>query len=242
MSVTKNKSATSAYLQRQITLRSFFVSALAVLIKDIRCELRARHALSAILLFAVTSTVAVSFTLGAWGSKSAVASALLWLVIYFSAMSGLSRTFVREEEANTAAVLKLSAVPCSVYLGKLAFNFVILIAVEIIAVPLFVLLSGCSIGNWALFSALLVLGSLGLSAGATTTAAMVAKASVKGALFAAVSFPLLIPVLAISIHGTGIAMDLHPVGSAVGDIKLLVYYSGIVITASLMLFKFIWEE
>lgn len=215
-------------------------SVCAVIRKDIQCELRTRHAVTAVLLFAVTSTVAVSFTLGAWGSKGAVASALLWLVIYFSAMSGLSRSFVREVETQTAPTLKLVARPNSVYLGKLLFNFALLLAVETIAVPLFVTFMNCRVDSWGTFTAVLALGSLALSAGSTMTAAMVSRAAVKGALFAVVSFPLLIPVLAVAIHGTGAAMG--STASAASDIRMLIYYSGAVITASLMLFKFVWED
>lgn len=219
---------------------SMLSSIWAVIWKDIQCELRTRHAVTAVLLFAVTSTVAVSFTLGAWGSKSAVASALLWLVIYFSAMSGLSRSFVREVETGTAPTLKLVAHPSSVYLGKLIFNFALLLAVETIAVPLFVTFMNCPVDNWSTFIVVLVLGSLALSAGSTMTAAMVSRAAVKGALFAVVSFPLLIPVLAVAIHGTSAAMGANT--SAASDIRLLIYYCGAVITASLMLFKFVWED
>ncbi|MCE5198934.1 MAG: heme exporter protein CcmB [Armatimonadota bacterium] len=220
-------------------MRYYLRCVLAVLGKDITCELRARHALGAILLFAVTSTIAVSFTLSGWGSKSEVASALLWIVLYFSAMSGLGRSFVHEEEMRTAALLKFSTRPNSVYLGKLAFNWMLLLCVQIVTVPLFVMLMGCRVDHWGAFIALLLVGSFALSAGATMAAAMVARASVKGALFAVISFPLLVPVLASAIHGTGLAMSGH---SAASDIRLLTYYSGTVITASLMLFKFIWED
>lgn len=217
-------------------------AAVAVLIKDARCELRSRQALSAALLFAITSTVAVSFTLGAAGSNSAVASTLLWVVIYFSAMAGLGRSFIHEEETQTASLLRLSAPAESVYLGKLAFNFLTLVALELVTVPLFVILLDCHIARMGMFIALLFVGSLALSAGATTAAAMVSRAASKGALFAGISFPLLAPALGIAITGTNLTMGGSLGTSAAPDIRLLIYYCGIVITASLMLFRYIWEE
>lgn len=216
--------------------------ALAVLIKDIKCEFRVKSALSAVLLFAITSAIAVSFTLQAYGGNSAVSSTLLWLVIYFSAMSGLSRSFVREEETNTAPTLRLAARPASVYLGKLAFNWVLVIALQCVTAPLFIMFMGSSVGNWGQFIGVLLIGGLGLSAGATAAAAMVAKAATKGAVFAVICFPLLIPALAISIHGTNIAMAARGAISAASDIRTLIAFSGVIITASLMLFKFIWED
>lgn len=217
-------------------------SAIAVLIKDLRCEFRTRHALSAVLLFAITSTVAVSFTLGANGASNAVSATLLWVVIYFSAMAGLGRSFTHEEETKTLYTLRLASPAESVYLGKLTFNFLMLIVLELVTVPLFVVLMDCHIARMGMFIALLFLGSLALSAGATIAAAMISRAASKGALFAAISFPLLAPALGIAISGTHTAMA-SPVGmSAVPDIRLLIYYCGIVIIASLMLFRYIWEN
>lgn len=215
-------------------------AALAVLIKDARCELRSKQAFGAVLLFGVTSTVAVSYTVGALGVGSAVSATLLWLVIYFSAMAGLGRSFTHEEETQTATLLRLAVPPESVYLGKLAFNFLMLVGLELVTVPLFVVLMNCHISQVAVFVFVLLLGNVALSAGATTAAAMVSRAASKGALFAGISFPLLAPALGIAIAGTNIAMS--AVGSASSDMRMLIYYSGIVIVASLMLFRYIWEE
>ncbi|MHB9038184.1 MAG: heme exporter protein CcmB [Armatimonadota bacterium] len=226
-------------ITRQAGFSHYARSAWSVLCKDMTCELRARHAISAVLLFAVTSTVAVSFTAGTWGSDATVSSALLWIVIYFSAMSGLSRSFVHEDETYTSGTLKLAARPNAVYLGKLTFNWAILVAMELVTVPLFVMLMGCKVKDWSALIALLLLGGLGLSVGATMAAAMVARAAVKGALFAVISFPLLVPVLASAVHGSSLAIAGF---SAVSDLRLLAYYCVTVITASLMLFRYIWED
>lgn len=217
-------------------------AAAAVLAKDARCELRSKQAIAAVLLFAVTSTIAVSFTLGAVGEDRAEAAVLLWVVIYFSAMAGLGRSFAHEEETHTAALLRLAVPAESVYIGKLAFNFLTLVTVEIVAVPMFVLLTDCQIGRVGVFVGVLLLGSVALSAGATTAAAMVSRAASKGALFAGVSFPLLAPALAVAIAGTTTALGPPSHLSAASDVRLLVYYCGVVITASLMLFRYVWEE
>ena len=63
------------------------------------------------------------------------------------------------------------------------------------------------VGNPGMFAALLLAGSLGLVAAATLIAAIIARASVKGALFAVLSFPLLAPLLVIAIKGTALALE-----------------------------------
>lgn len=238
----RHKGSTAPSRHVSISVVDLIRGAVAVLAKDLRCEFRARQALSAVLLFAVTSCVAVSFTLQAYSSNSAVSSALLWIVIYFSAMSGLSRSFVREEETFTGTLLRLAARPSSVYLGKLAFNWLLVTALQVIAVPLFMLFVGLTVRDWGSFAGILLLGGLGLSAGSTTAAAMVSRATTKGAVFAVICFPLLVPVLGASIHGSQLAMEPVLVLSAGSDLRLLASYCGTVITASLMLFRFIWED
>lgn len=217
-----------------------FVEAIAALIgKDVRCELRSRHAVTAMLLFAVTSTVAVAATIGRNGLSADTAAGLLWIVIYFSAMSGLSRSFVREEEGGSAALLKLSMPPNAVYVGKLVFNLALLAAIEIVVVPMLVGLTNCRVGNWSGLIGVLILGSIGLSAAGTLAAGMVARATVKGALYAVVCFPLLAPVLFVGVSGAQMALA----GAMPwADLRLLFYYCGTVITASMLLFRFIWED
>lgn len=220
----------------------FLRAAWAVIAKDLRAEVRTRSALGSVILFAVTSTIAVSFGLAAWGSNAEVAAALLWLVIYFSAMSGLSRSFVREEESRTADLLRLAVPPNAVYVGKLGINLLEMAAVEIVTVPLFLTLAGCHVKNCFEFTAVLVLGTVGLAVCATTSAAMVSKATGKGALYAVISFPLLVPVLALAMHAMGLAIAGVPTAVTGTDLRLLAYYSGTVLIASLMLFRFVWES
>lgn len=217
-------------------------SALAVAAKDTVCELRARHALGALGLFAVTSAVAVSFALSAWGGDSEVSAALLWMVMYFSAMSGLGRSFAREQESGCANLLKLSAPSSAVYVGKLIFNLGTMIALLVVLVPVFVTLMGCKVSSWGLFAAVLIVGSVSLAAGSTMAAAMVARASSRGALFAVICFPLLLPVLVVAIQGTDAALGGGARAEALSSLRLLFYYCGIVVTASLMLFGHVWED
>jgi heme exporter protein B len=73
-------------------------------------------------------------------------------------------------------------------------------------------------------------------------AAMVSKASSRGAIYAVISFPLLLPVLAVAIHGCGFAISGQNLATAASDARLLTYYCGASIAASLMLFTYIWEN
>jgi heme exporter protein B len=210
--------------------------------KDIRQEFKTRYSLNAIFLFALVTLVAVSFSIGTFTASYEIKSALLWIIIFFSAMSGLSHIFVREEEKHTADTLKLITLPTPIFLGKFLFNLFLLYFLELITVPLFFAVMNFEVAGVALFISLLVLGSLGLSAGATMIAAIISKASAKGALFAVLSFPILLPVIVAGINGTKIAVKHITFSEAGSELQMLFAYSVVVMTTALILFEFVWNE
>jgi heme exporter protein B len=210
--------------------------------KDIRQEFRTRYALNAILLFALITLVAVSFSIGTFNAGSEIKSALLWVIIFFSAMSGLSHIFVREEEKHTADTLKLVAGSTSVFIGKFLFNLFLLYLLEVITVPLFFAVMNFEVQGVLIFIIVLLLGSFGLSAGATMTAAIISKASARGALFAVLSFPILLPVIIAGINGTKIAVEFTMIRDAGDELQMLISYSVVILTAAVLLFDFVWKE
>lgn len=219
-------------------------AAWAVFRKDLRAELRTRYALNAVALFAVSTVVALSLGLGPLTRTAdlpLIHAALLWVAILFAAFTGLARAFVQEEEARTAAALRLSAPPLAVYLGKLLFNLVLLVFLDALTAVLFVVLLRVQVGNVGMFLALLLAGSLGLVAATTLIAAIIARASVKGALFAVLSFPLLAPLLVIAIKGTALALEGAPWARGLAPLQVLLAYTVALFTASLFLFGSVWE-
>jgi len=210
--------------------------------KDVQQEFKTRYALNAILLFSVVTLTAVSFSIGTFTANDDILAALLWIILFFSSMSGLSHIFVREEETHTADTLKLVAPATSVFVGKLFFNFFLLLAMEIITVPLFIAVMNLHIQNVFLFVSTIFLGSLGLASGGTMVAAIISKAGAKGALFTVLSFPILLPVLVTGISATKIAISADNFSTASSEIQALIAYAVVVATASILLFDFVWNE
>ena len=212
----------------------------AVCRKELRSELRTRYALNAVLLFAVTSVVMIGFATSMAGTQPRTQAALFWVIIFFSAMSALSQVFVKEEEAGTSLALKLAARPDAVYFGKLLFNLMLLALLTAVVTPLFIMLVDMKVYDWATFTAVLVLGVFGLAGATTTVAAIVAQASSRGALFAVLSFPILLPLLIAAIGGTMAALDPVGAASAAGELKLMGAYAVVMLTGSWLLFEFVW--
>lgn len=213
--------------------------------KDLQVELRTKYALGAVLLFAVTTLIAVSAALSSATVKSEVEAALLWIVLLFAALSGLARVFVREEEAGTAPLLRLYAPATAVYAGKWLFNTALVFSVELVSVPLLLIVLPLEHVNFGLLTGVLLLGGIGLSGASTFVAALIAQASSgKSSLFFVVAFPILLPLLLIAVQGTVGAFDGLPshLAKSRTDIEMLAVYSLVMTTASFLLFEYVWNE
>ncbi|MDO9573926.1 MAG: heme exporter protein CcmB [Candidatus Contubernalis sp.] len=216
--------------------------AVALLGKDIKVEFRTKYALNSFLMFALTTLVLVSFAVGPYILDEVLHSALIWIIIFFSAMAGLARSFVSEQEKGTVYALKLSAIPETIYFGKFIYNFVLLFFVMIIVIPAYIFFLSPPVGNPGLLILVLALGALGLAATTTILAAMVSQANVKGNLLPVLAFPVLLPLLISAINGTRLALEGFPLMEARGELQILFSFFMIMITVSLMLFNFVWED
>ncbi len=227
-------------------MKSLLAAGWAVFRKDVRTELRTRVALSTLLLFSICVLVLAGYAVGptslAPEDRPTVNSVLLWIVLFFSALSGLARSFVTEEETGTAHALRLTAPPAAVLLGKLLFNLALLLVVNIVVVPLFLAMLSFDIAGPALFVTLLVLGDLALASASTFVAAIVAKAQSKGSLFPVLAIPLLLPPLIGAVTGTRIAATDPSFLAGIEHVKLLVSFTGAMTTAAFLLFPTVFEE
>jgi heme exporter protein B len=217
--------------------------ALAIFRKDLRSELRTRYALNALLMFVVTTISVILFAIGNENVSPEILSGVLWIIIFFSTMSGLSRTFVSEEERGTVLTLQLMTRPVTVYIGKLLFNLVLLLALNIFTVILYLLVvGGFTINSYAIFIPTIVLGTIGLASASTIIAAIIAKANTKGTLYPVLSFPILLPLLLTVINATKRAVDGAPFAEALGEFQVLASYVVVITTVSYILFDFVWKE
>jgi heme exporter protein B len=221
---------------------SWVAEAAAVFVKDWRCEFRNRYALNSLALFAFTTLVVVSASLGPIGTSRehgpVVLPVLLWIILLFATAAGLPRAFVQEEETHTATALRLAATPSAVFCGKLLFGLTLVLALELLVAPVFLAMVSLEVGAPATLAAALAAGGLGLAAGSTLIAAIIAQAQGRSTLFAVLAFPVLLPLLLLVVELTRNAVAGEPAGVALLQLLL---YDGAVTVAGMMLFPLIWN-
>ncbi len=211
--------------------------------KDWQSELRTRYAINALAMFILVTISVILFSIGSEKVSEYLTGGLLWVVIFFSAMSGLSRAFVSEEERGTTLTLQLIAAPATIFNGKLIFNLLLVFLMNIAITFLYsILFDSFVINNWYLFLLAFVLGNIGIAVSSTTIAAIISKASSKGTLYPVLSFPILLPLILTLLELTKFSIDGKTIEESFVEIAVLVCYDVIMLTAAYMLFDFIWKD
>jgi len=194
-------------------------------------------------MFILSTIAIIVFAVGGGTSRTDVLSGMLWVVIFFSSMSGLSRTFVSEEERGTSMTLQLLAPPAVVLFGKLLFNLVLVLGMNILAIALYgILMSEFTITSPGLFWLTIAFGSMGLASSSTIIAAIIAKANTRGPLFPVLALPILLPLLVVLISLTQHAMEGGTIGESGGEFQFLIAYIVVIVTASNWVFEYIWKD
>ncbi|MEX0722033.1 MAG: heme exporter protein CcmB [Balneolaceae bacterium] len=216
-------------------------STITVIKKDLQIELRTRFAFNMVLAFVAASLLLVLFTLRADQLEPTPKAGLVWVVILFAALSALSRSFIAETDKNTFDLLRIYAPGTTVYSGKLFYNFLFTLFINTATFIAYIFLVNLTIQSWPAFLIMLFVGTAGLSAVATMTAAVVSQADRKGAIFSVLSIPLFMPLVLLLTDISKTAF-IDGGGESWNTITALIGFAGVTITAGILLFDYIWEE
>jgi heme exporter protein B len=219
---------------------TFFEQTLAILWKDIRCELRSKQTWMSMGLFALLVLVIFNFAFDLRAdNKAAIAPGALWVAFVFASLLGLGRTIAAEREKGLMDRLLLCPVDRkAIYLAKLLGNLVFIAVVELIALPVFAVLF-----NIPLFGELLpivLLGTLGIAAIGTLFSAIAAATQARELLLPILVFPLIVPVVISAVRATGSLMA--PSGNEPPWLGLMTAFDVIFLSVAMMTFEFVVEE
>ena len=199
--------------------------------KELLDGIRLRAGYVTMGMFALTVIAFMSMSL-AWGTMDVrLASALLWIVIFFAATLQGERLFAEEAAAGTLLFLWIYVPAQAVLFGKMAAHFITLVVLSAFVL----ILMDAPLVPDAVFIATLFLGLWGMAAADTLLAAVAANASVRGGLVPVLLLPSMLPILlpAISLLAGG--------GEPALLGGMLIYDMALTVGAS-MLFDSLWIE
>lgn len=213
----------------------------SVLEKDLSLELRSRFGVNSVLAFIVAGSFVSIYLIGTDRLETLTTISIYWILIVFAAITAMNRAFVIETDRSTMELLQLHASPMAVYIGKLLYNFLFTLLVSLAAALILNTLVGFREIHFGYAILVITLGSLGMSAAATLLSALVAQTDKKATLFPVVALPVLMPLMLILASASRLLIDLDGWGSIANDIMALVGYGGAMISASVLLFEYLWD-
>jgi heme exporter protein B len=224
---------------------SFFQQATAILLKDLKTELRTKERLSAMVFFGFLVLLIFNFAFKP-GSPimQTAASGIFWISVTFAGLLGLTRSFTMECENDCMMGLLLSpADRGAIFLGKMLANFTTMICMEALMLPLLEIFLNIPVLNHLHRLVLpLFLGTLGFASIGTLFAAMSINTRLKEALLPMLSLPVLIPALLAAVETFRAILAGEPLSEVGAWLKLGGAFALLFTTACLMLFDYVVEE
>ena len=212
-----------------------------VLRKDLTVEVRSLEIALTTIFFAVSAVMVFAFALVREGKPPEDGAAgILWVAIAFAGTLALGRTFERERQSDTLRALLLAPAPRpAIYVGKLLGIIILLMATELVLLPLVAFLFQAPLfGRPLWLAAVLIGGTTGFAAVGTLFAAMLVRVKSRDVLLPVLLYPITVPVIIAGVRAT--AALLQPeldVAMVRFWLSLLVAFDVVFVTLALWTFE-----
>jgi heme exporter protein B len=224
---------------------NIFKNALLIAQKDLLSELKTKQVLATMIIFAGLTILIFSFAFDPSNNTTrAVIPGVIWVIIVFSGILGLNRSFLSEQKNDTMQGLLIAPMePASIYLGKLLANFTMMIIVEAVAIPfLFLLFDFKYIGSLPYFFFVLLIGTFGFISIGTFLASLAANSKSSEMLLPLLLFPVTSPILIGAVQATRIILtNPEKMPDAIAWIQLIAAYDVIFFVLCFLLIEYVLE-
>ena len=215
----------------------------ALVKKEWQIELKQKYAINGILLYVLGAVFIcyLSFNLQPNMLNPIVWNALLWILLLFIAVNALSKSFVQESSYRDYYYYTLFS-PQVLILAKISYNAILMLVLGLFGFGLYALVMGNPVLDLGLYIIAIVLGSLGFSTALTLLAGIAGKVRNNGSLMAIMSFPVVLPILLVTIRISKNAMDGLARSASMDEVWVLGSISVILGALSWVLFPYLWRN
>jgi len=203
--------------------------------KDLRLEWRSRDVFNSMMFFALVVVVVFSFAFEREDSRP-VMGGLIWIAFLFSTTMALNQSWSRELRNGVLDAYRVSPAPAeALFLGKCLGNFILIMLLECLMAPLFVVFYNLS-SVGPLWQLLLIafLGTWALVVNGTFFAAMSIRTRNRELMLPLLLLPISLPAVISMVTGT--TQVLSGEGSPAVQLKFLAGFCVIFTTACFLLF------
>lgn len=218
----------------------FLRSLSAIFLKDLLLELRKRERINTLLFFCAIVLFLFSFALGTEPALlKSLAPGLLWLVVLFSSLLAIERSFQAEAEEGCLDRMVLYATnPQAIFLGKLLTNFIYIAMTQTVCFLMMIILFDLDLpSNFEKLLLAFLLGNFGIATAGTFFAALLTNTRGRGVLLPILLFPMLTPLLLGAVFITQEAFVENLMTNAGLWLKVIAIFDTVFLTACLMMIE-----
>jgi heme exporter protein B len=203
--------------------------------KDLRLEWRSRDVFNSMMFFALVVVVVFSFSFEKEDSRP-VMGGLIWIAFLFSTTMALNQSWARELRNGVLDAYRVSPAPAeALFLGKCLGNFILVLLLEGLMAPLFVVFSNLgTVGPFWQLLLVAVLGTWALVVNGTFFAAMSIRTRNRELMLPLLLLPISLPAVISMVTGT--TQVLSGEGYPAVQLKFLAGFCVIFTTACFLLF------
>ena len=213
----------------------FFRQVMVIAAKDLRAELRTNGSLA----FALVILLLFAFAFDPTGDTTReISGGLLWIVFAFAGTLILNRSFARELPNDCLDALIAAPISgAALFLGKAIANYCLLLAVELVSLPVFGIFYNV---RWTQrfpeLMLVLLLGTWALTVLGTMTSALTVNIRLREVMLPLLTYPILVPALMGAMRLTMELIAGTPINSEnVMWLKMLIGFDVIYTAVSLVL-------
>ena len=192
---------------------SLFSQYIILLRKDLKQEFRTREMLTSMGIYALLVIIVYGAALALTARGIDIANmggGLLWVLIVFTSLLGLGRSFAHEKEQGCLeGILLVPLDRSAIYLAKATANIIFMLAVEVRAVPLFYFffMTGQTASPTLPAIVLpLIIGTIGMAGIGTMLSTITMNTTSKDVLLAVLFIPIIYPLLYACVTATTAAI------------------------------------
>ena len=224
-------------------MKRFISQAWTIARKDLRSELRNREVLNAALSFSLAVLLMFSFAFDPNSNAETrdLAGGLLWMVYLFAGVLVLNRSFARETANECLESLVASPVSGdAVFLGKTFANWILILVVEWISLPIFGVFFDVSWvpKAWPLLG-VFALGTWAFAAVGTTFGAVTANNRLRELMLPLLLFPICLPALIACVSLTWGIFDPEAVTETAVWVRMLIGFDVIYSLLGILLLDYV---
>lgn len=208
--------------------------------KEFALEFRQKSTLAGILVY-IVATVFVSALCFKKIIHPVVWNALFWVIFMFIAVNVSGKSFIQETKGKGLYNF-LYYHPRDFIVSKIVYNMLLMAILSLLTFFFYSWFIGSMVQDMGMFLLSLLFSSTAFSGVLSLMSAIASKANNNMSLMAILSFPVLMPLLLVSVKLSKHAIDGLAWGVSYKYLLILVMLNFVVIALATLLFSYLWKE